>query len=332
MRLLKVELTRLRWRRAVLLLLAAAFVVPVVIGVATVWNTRPPSQAELDRIDRLVAEETERPRTQRQLERCLDKPNQYGIDADADDLQAQCEEMVLPQPEWFGYYQELSLANEQDEGSGLAVVVVVTLLLSLVGTTFVGHDWNSGSMSNQLLFEPRRARVWLAKALVLMTGAFTVAVVVLSSYWLAMYAVARSRDLPVDRELLVDCLQHGLRGAAIAAFAALGGYALTMLFRSTVATLGVLFAVGIGAGILIGVLGISQRWQPQVNLLAVVTNGTTYYVVAPDECYSMRPPDDPALCDETRTLSATQGGGYLGALLVVATVPSLLSFRRRDVP
>ena len=35
----------------------------------------------------------------------------------------------------------------------------------LLGTTFAGHDWNTGSMSNQLLFEPRRERVWLAKAL-----------------------------------------------------------------------------------------------------------------------------------------------------------------------
>ena len=48
------------------------------------------------------------------------------------------------------------------KGSGLAVVVS-HLLLVLVGTTFVGHDWNSGSMSNQLLFEPRRLRVWAAK-------------------------------------------------------------------------------------------------------------------------------------------------------------------------
>ena len=29
-------------------------------------------------------------------------------------------------------------------------------MMLLVGTTFAGHDWNTGSMSNQLLFEPRR--------------------------------------------------------------------------------------------------------------------------------------------------------------------------------
>jgi ABC-2 type transport system permease protein len=42
-RLLRVELTRLRWRRAVLLLLGAVVAVPVVFGIAVAWNTQPPS-------------------------------------------------------------------------------------------------------------------------------------------------------------------------------------------------------------------------------------------------------------------------------------------------
>ena len=41
--------------------------------------------------------------------------------------------------------------------------MLVTLVMLLAGTTFAGHDWNTGSMGNQLLFEPRRARVWGAK-------------------------------------------------------------------------------------------------------------------------------------------------------------------------
>ena len=64
-------------------------------------------------------------------------------------------------------------SDEREQGSGLAVVVVVSLLLVLAGTTFAGHDWNSGSMSNQLLFEPRRARVWVAKGGVVLGVAFT---------------------------------------------------------------------------------------------------------------------------------------------------------------
>ena len=63
---------------------------------------------------------------------------------------------MLPQVEWYTNRPALDLDAQRRE-SGLAVVVVLTMLLVLVGTTFVGHDWNSGSMSNQLLFEPRRA-------------------------------------------------------------------------------------------------------------------------------------------------------------------------------
>ena len=331
-RLLGVELTRLRLRRAVLLMVAAAFIIPFVIGVAAWWNTRPPSPEEQRRVDQQVAAEREQPYVQRELRKCLDRPERYGVDPEAD-VQATCELNVLPQPEWFGYYQELNLASERQEGSGLGVVVVVTLLMVLAGTTFAGADWNSGSMSNQLLFEPRRVRVWLAKALAVTGLAGVVGVVVLSGYWLALYAVARSRDLRVPEGVLLDCLQMGWRGAAVAAAAALGGYALTMLFRSTVATLGVLFAVSLAGGLLIAATGIadSGRWQPQNNFTAVVLDGTEYYVEVPQDCYVRRPPTD-LDCDETRTLTAASGSFYSGTLLLVAGIPSLLLFRRRDVP
>ena len=45
-------------------------------------------------------------------------------------------------------------------------MIVLAILMMLAGTTFAGHDWASGSVSNQLLFEPRRPLVWAAKAAV----------------------------------------------------------------------------------------------------------------------------------------------------------------------
>jgi hypothetical protein len=329
-RLLRVELTRLRWRRAVLLLLGAVVAVPVVFGIAVAWNTQPPSAEEQAAAERQVELERERPYVQRDLRRCLEKPRQWGIDPESPDLRSICEESVLPQVEWYLYWEQLDLVQERDE-TGLAVVAMVSALLLLAGTTFVGHDWNSGSMSNQLLFEPRRARVWSAKALIVFAVSGVLSLAVLSGYWLALWAVARSRDLPATSEILVDCLQDGLRGACLAAFAALGGYALTMLFRSTVATLGVLFAVSVAGGALIAVLGIDAKYQPQTNLAAVVLDGAEYYVQVPDECYGMRPPEG-AVCDETKVLPASNGALLLGGLSVLAGAASVLSFRRRDVP
>jgi ABC-2 type transport system permease protein len=329
-RLLRVELTRARWRRAVLVLFLAAVVVPAVVGVSRVWDTQPASAEELARVDAQVAEERDRPRVQRELERCLAKPQRYGV-PEGDDVRAACESMVLPTREWFGYYPELDLAEERGEGSGLAVVIVLGALMVLAGTTFAGHDWNSGSMSNQLLFEPRRVRVWVAKALVLTSAAVAVAMAVLTAYWLALVGVVRSRGTEVSSAELVDCLQQGLRGAAVVGAGALAGYALTMLFRSTVVTLGVFFAVSVAGGLLIALAGLDGRWQPQVNVTAVVADGTTYYVEPPPACYTNNPPTDPGACDEQATLTASSGALYLGSGVVLATVPSLLSFRRRDV-
>ena len=54
------------------------------------------------------------------------------------------------------------------------LVILLAILMMLAGTTFAGHDWASGSVSNQLLFEPRRPRVWAAKAARLYATASTI--------------------------------------------------------------------------------------------------------------------------------------------------------------
>jgi ABC-2 type transport system permease protein len=327
-RLLRVELTRLLLRRAVLVILALAVVVPLVIGVATILNTRPPSDAEVARAEQQVAEEAERPVYQRQYRKCLEQPENYLGEPLPDDVEAACAENNLPQVEWFVYWDQLDLAGERDEGSGLAVVILLAILMLLAGTTFAGHDWASGSVSNQLLFEPRRPLVWGAKATVVtaLAGGFTFLVV--TGYWLVLAQVARSRDLPVGDGLLLDCLQSGWRGAAVAGGAALAGYALTMLFRSTVAALGVLLAVSVAGGIVLAVIGIDSVWNPGLNIAAVILDGVTYYGDGP--CPGGAGLGD--VCSMERTLPIGRALWFLGTGLVLFAAASVASFHRRDVP
>lgn len=316
-RLLGVELTRLRWRRAVLLLLAAAVVVPALIAVTLIWDPRPPSQVQLD-----VA----RTNGAAEIARCEKRPGRFGV-SDPE----RCEEQIVG---WYTHNEPLRLGQERGE-TGLAVVAVLTLLVMLAGTTFAGHDWNSGSMSNQLLFEPRRGRVWAAKGLVVVIGAFVTSAVVSSAYWLALWAVARSRDRPVPDGVLVDCLEFALRGSAFAAAAALGAYATTMLFRSTVATVGILFAVALAGSILFAAVGVNERYFPHTNVSAIVMDGTPYYVQVPERCYTQErrePPAEGSECDQERELSLAEGSLYYGVLLLGAGTASVMSFRRRDVP
>jgi hypothetical protein len=326
-RLLRVELTRLLCRRAVLVILAVSVAIPMVIGVATVLNTRPPSDAELAYAEEQVAAESALPGVERQLQKCVDNPERFLGEPVPDDVQAACEENYLPQVEWYVYWDPLELAEEREQGSGLAVVILLAILMMLVGTTFAGHDWASGSVSNQLLFEPRRPLVWAAKGAVVtvLAGLFTGAVV--TAYWLVLAVVARSRDLPTGDGLLLDCLQSGWRGAGVAAGAALAGYALTMLFRSTVAALGVLLAASVAGGIVLAVIGIDSVWNPGLNIAAIILDGATYWTDG-----ACAEGEGLGECQVERVLPLDRALWFLGSGMVLFAAASLVSFGRRDVP
>lgn len=325
-RLLGVELTRLRWRRAVLVLMAACVLIPVVIFVVTAWTTRPVSDADLQRAEQLVAQERDQPRFQRQLERCERRPDRYGV-GDA----AECEEMMAPRPEWFLDRPQLRLEDVPSQ-QGLAVTIFVTGLLMLAATTFVGADWNSGSMSNQLLFEPRRTRIWLAKAGVVTAAATVMLAAILTTFWGGLWLLAASRDIDPPPKVLDEALATGGRGVALAAAAVLGAYAVTMLSRSTVFTLGGLFALVIGSTIVLSALGLSEQWMPHLNVAAVIFDGVQYWRDPPSICFETRRPPEGVDCREYARVELGQAATYLGSALAVAVAASLAAFNRRDVP
>jgi hypothetical protein len=126
--------------------------------------------------------------------------------------------------------------------------------------------------------------------------------------------------------VLLDCLQSGWRGAGVAAGAALAGYALTMLFRSTVGALGVLLAASVAGGIVLGTLGVEEVWNPAINIVAIVTDGTTYWTL--NGCTGADSYDGG--CE--KTLSLGRAVWFLGVGVVLFCAASLASFHRRDVP
>ncbi len=329
-RLLRVELTRLRWRRAVLLLILTALVLPALVVAVTLWSTRPVDAAELQRVEQQVAEEIRSEDVQRELQRCLDRPRRYGVPPDAD-VQATCEEYVLPQVEWYTNRFALDVRQVAEDGTSVAIAVILAMVLLLAGTTFVGHDWNTGSMSNQLLFQPRRLRVWTAKALALLVVGLVLSTVVLVGFWSAIWLTASLRDLPTADGTFRLVAWQALWAVLLATGAGIGGYALTMLFRSTVATLGVLFAAALVAPLLLTIVGFAgyERWLPQNNGAAVLLDGVEFIAYERQECFT----DDGSVPPQCVTrVTRADGATYFGGLLAVAVVPSLLTFRRRDVP
>lgn len=332
MRLIGVELTRVRWRRAVLLMMAAAVVIPIVVMAISLWDSRPVSDAEIRQAEEIAAREAERQRSdpmfQQDVERCQENPQEWGYpDAEA------CETEMLPRAEW--YLTRTPLQPEsvlRDQGAAVGIIGAVLMLLA--GATYIGHDWASGSMSNQLLFEPRRLRVWGAKALAI--GAYAAVVALLGQvlFWVGILLAARAWD--IDMGTVTGRLDGLLlRSVVLVAFAAVFGFALTMLFRSTVATLGILFAVVVAGTIVLNVLPIAdaQRWHPATNLLAWLQHGTEFYGGGEVVCtYDETTGAQECSGDGYRFLTLAGAARYLGALVAVAVALSIPSFLRRDVP
>lgn len=308
--LIRTEFTRLRWRRAILLLVAGCFVAATLIGVGTAWNTRPYDKEE---VAEALADAQQNKDFRYEVRQCERHPKRYGVPS-----AERCEETILG---WYAnlYREPLSVYAEL-HNSGVAVASVVLLLMILAGTTFAGADWNSGSMSNQLLFEPRRLRVWTAKAIAVGILAALVAVVVLTLYWLALLGVSASRDLTLQSGVPGEIAWMVARCTGLASLGAVGGYALTMLSRSTVFTLSVTAGISIAGSILVEALPLgdhSQRWLPGQNVLAVMQGQAAYW------------PES----QESRAVLTVWGGlAYILVPCAIVIGLSIWSFRRHDVP
>jgi ABC-2 type transport system permease protein len=312
-RLVRVELTRLRWRRAVLLLLALGVVATAVIFVGIVANTRSRT------IDDIAADNG--PQVLQEVTRCVAHPRQYGFRTDEPNLQTACEQRIA------GYYgaSALDLVDQRESGSGPALVALLAVILLLAGTTFAGHDWNTGSMSNQLLFEPRRLRVWVAKGIAVTLVAGTVTLALLVAYWSGLWAVAAARDVPIAEHAVAAAYKQAVLGTIIVVGAAGLGFALTMLLRTTVGSLGLLLATTFLGIVMVWTgYGGAERFMPWSNFVAFVVGGYTYYSDA--SCFSLS-------CSSTaHTIGRPAGAVYFAVVLAVVAAASLLSFRSRDVP
>lgn len=322
--LLLVELTRLRWRRAVVVLLIGCLLVPIAIWAGAAWNTRPFSDADVAAAERLAQSEADQPYIEEEIARCEEDPQMYGGSPDVD-----CVELITPSAENYLYRQTLDLGSVLDN-EALAVVSLLAILLLILGTTFVGHDWNTGSISNQLLFEPRRQRVWAAKGLAVLLVGLVAGAVALLVFWSAIAVVLGQRDIAVEAGQWAAVRNSSGRGVLLIALAGVLGYALTMLLRSTVATLGI--GLGVAAAGSLAVVAVfgegSQRWLLPTNAFAVLNNGYDYYVYSPACDTMVVGGSDPC----TQTISLGAGSAYLAVVLVVVVAASVLSFRRRDLP
>src|SRR3954469_18149442 len=321
MRLLSVELNRFRSRRAVVVILLVAAGLAALLVATAAYDSRPISGAERSAASREAAQQ--RLNANPDYRSCLADPTSFFDEDTA--TKADCAQ-ILPQADWYLNRSALDLGREL-RGRGITLLVLLAGTAVLVGATFAGAVWSSGSMSNQMLFVPRRARVWVTKAIAVVIGATALSAVVTAAFWLLLYAVSASRGLHTSAATWRAIAETSGRGVALSAAVALGSFAITMLLRHTGATLGLLFAYAVVGEGLVAALPFDKmtQWSLPYNVAAWLQNGVQVYD-------NSLPCGDTGSCSSTYILPLGHAAAYLGVLLVLAVVASVLTFRRRDVP
>jgi len=320
--LVRVELARYRSRRVIALLLLLAAVLAALVAVKSAWDSRPITAQESATAKKDAAVAAQRSDIRADLDNCLANPEAYlGTGQTAQD----CRDNLTAGPQSFLPREPLDLHGTL-KGNGLGVALAVAGLLVIAASAFAGSDWASGSMATQLLFEPRRTRVWTAKAVAVTLASGLVALVTIGGFWLAMYLVAIDRDVPHGSGVMSDVGWHVLRAVAFAMGAALGAFALTMVFRHSVATLALLFVLSVGGEILTYLVPVDNvgRWTLGNNVYGWLETRMEFF----DPTSSCARVGD---CDRLAHIGHLQGGVYLLGLLAVAVVISLVVFGRRDV-
>jgi hypothetical protein len=208
---------------------------------------------------------------------------------------------------------QLQLFSLPDILRGTSFIVFVIGLV--IGGSSVGADWQHGTMAALLTWEPRRVRVFLTRAVVVMIAVFVLAVVLQVAFSLTLTVAASLRgDMGgTGGAWLREVAGITLRVAAAAALGAHIGVTIAMIGRNTAAALGVAF------GYLAIVESLMRGLLPKISSALLSTNIAVFI-------------DGNTGTSETGSQITVVGASvtlalYAGVLLIVA----LTLFRTRDV-
>lgn len=305
-RLLRVEAGRIASRRLVRLFLLLA-ALGIVIGATTTF-LRSHSLSEEDRRAAVAQGEAQR---RADLEDCSahfpESDVQPGLT-----VEEYCDEHLLGPPESYVIDPGYRLTDADDATLGLSILL--TLLLGFLGASMIGAEWQAGTITTLLTWEPRRIRVLVAKASAVAAFAFIASVLLQALLGLTLLpsALLRGTTEGADAAWLRTTVGTVLRGGVLAMLAALGGLAVASIARNTAFAIGAAFAwLAVLEPILLGLRPHWQRWFLSPNAAAFLLG---------------HPPDgaEPA--------RSTIAAGLLVSLYVGAVaLTALAAFRSRDV-
>jgi hypothetical protein len=146
----------------------------------------------------------------------------------------------------------------------------------LLGASFIGADWRAGTITTLLTWEPRRARVILAKVLACAVSVFALGMALQAFLGgvLSLDAVLRGTTEGVDASWWRETGGVAIRAATLASVASVIGFAVASIGRNTAAALGAGFAyIAVVENLVRGLRPGWQRWLFSDNAAVFITGG-----------------------------------------------------------
>ncbi|MPV50194.1 hypothetical protein GCG21_09295 [Pseudactinotalea sp. HY160] len=324
MRLLRVELRRLRLRGLVRIASVLGLLGAILLVGIAVLDARPATAEDIAWAEQMYQEERANweEHGQEQIEQCeLAEASESEIAGEQ--LDFGCDDME-PRLEW--YLPPDPVLTDYLASAIRPFTILLTLLVGLlIGATAIAAEFGAGSMSTLLTFEPRRRRVYLAKTGAAVLGTIPLGLVMVALTFGGVCAVFALRGLEADVPSSV--IWSWVRLVAVLPAAAAVGAVVGFLLRSTAAVLGtaVGYVIAVEAIVRFNVPALAP-WIPGVNLAGWVSGGTTYYL---QECTRS---SAGLMCEAVeQSISFGWSAGFLAVLLAVLVTLGGWNFARRDV-
>ena len=176
----------------------------------------------------------------------------------------------------FGGEPQIRSANEGLIGILPSVAIFYLVVAVLVGASFVGAEYRSGTVENLLLWEPRRARVLLTK----FVAGFGSSVVLtyLLLVWLTallyLLAITRGTTQGVDGRFWIDVASTSGRGALMGGLFFVASMSVSLIARHTTAAVGVILGWFVVSNLAIELFAQWLReWELFTNAIAFIREG-----------------------------------------------------------
>jgi ABC-type transport system involved in multi-copper enzyme maturation permease subunit len=301
MQSLAAELHRM-WSRRLLKMLTALVVLGMIVGAAITFVQ---SNRDIETLRRQA--EFER---QQSIKSCVHGEfDPGGPNRNSANKQKRCERFIgkfhVPDPRW--QYVDLQPVL-------LGTSPFLSIICLLLGASFIGAEWQKGTITTALTWEPRRVRLLAMKfATVALVGvSFIVVMHLFLAAIMGVVAVLAGETAGVNAAWARETAGVAVRVAAVGGLTAIVGCAIATVGRNTTAALGVAFVY---FAVLEGLIrGFRPKWQPWLlgdNAAQFISGEAVGEAMA-----------DKTSLEVTLTLLL-----YAAVLVAVATV----FFRRRDV-